>query len=487
MNRRTTNRGLSDLSRYRCRSGRYGASIQSWRARRLAVARASITQGQTPVASASSVLSKLSPSPALAFPALTIPSFDILTPLSTLFLTHPLPTYTSSIIILTLLTRTLVTLPVTIWSRAHLARLRTIVGPILKRKNESLALRLVPECRKLGLSHKEYVEVLKGEIKKTRKETLKEYGVRPRLTAFLPPLIHLPLFVGLSLTIREATRLATELNTVDIAARNPDVELPLEQNVNPDNSGAGLDNAAAILANTPDMTSHLAAFLNEHPFHLASLIDPDASMILPFIVGIAMFSNVELMQTWRDTSRGLAADAKEAGVPADRGKTGKIIADPTRKSARPRRSVLEDVPVNGEGKAGAEAQKREEAVTISSRIIGFALRGLAVASVGFAAEAPAVSGCPGSSLCLPCRPSVRVLKMITFPGGSHLLDDLDGLHLGAELHLIASREEGEASFCRSETTPGASTCSSGNSNTNICKHFTKASGKETIDLSSRFV
>ncbi|KAG7562393.1 hypothetical protein FFLO_02173 [Filobasidium floriforme] len=325
---------------------------------------------------------------------MTLPSFDVFTPLSTMFLSHPLPTYTGSIIVLTLLTRTLITLPITIWSRAHMVRLRKIVAPILKRKNTNLALSLVPECRKLGLTHKEYVQVLQGEIKKARKETLKEYGVRPRLTAFLPPLVHLPIFLGLSLTIREATRLATELNTVSISANlsgQSDAEA-MAQQIDPQVTQTGLDNAASILANTPDMTTHLAAFLQEHPFHLTSLIDPDSSLILPFIVGIAAFSNVELMQTWRDSSRSLSANPgsdAHSNAGGQRGKTGKIVPDPRRETPRPKRSVLEDAPAVGDGVAGEGAEKRAEAISLSSRIIGFALRGLAVASVGFAAEAPA--------------------------------------------------------------------------------------------------
>jgi membrane protein insertase Oxa1/YidC/SpoIIIJ len=341
-------------------------------------------------------ISKVSPGVAMAFPAMTLPSFDVFTPLSTMFLSHPLPTYTGSIIVLTLLTRTLITLPITIWSRAHMVRLRKIVAPILKRKNTNLALSLVPECRKLGLTHKEYVQVLQGEIKKARKETLKEYGVRPRLTAFLPPLVHLPIFLGLSLTIREATRLATELNTVSISANlsgENDAEA-MTQQIDPQVTQTGLDNAASILANTPDMTTHLAAFLQEHPFHLTSLIDSDSSLILPFIVGIAAFSNVELMQTWRDSSRSLSSNPgsdAHSNASGQRGKTGKIVPDPRRETPRPKRSVLEDAPAVGDGVAGEGAEKREEAISLSSRIIGFALRGLAVASVGFAAEAPAVS------------------------------------------------------------------------------------------------
>jgi hypothetical protein len=277
-----------------------------------------------------------------------------------------------------------------------MVRLRKIVAPILKRKNTNLALSLVPECRKLGLTHKEYVQVLQGEIKKARKETLKEYGVRPRLTAFLPPLVHLPIFLGLSLTIREATRLATELNTVSISANlsgENDAEA-MTQQIDPQVTQTGLDNAASILANTPDMTTHLAAFLQEHPFHLTSLIDSDSSLILPFIVGIAAFSNVELMQTWRDSSRSLSSNPgsdAHSNTGGQRGKTGKIVPDPRRETPRPKRSVLEDAPAVGDGVAGEGAEKREEAISLSSRIIGFALRGLAVASVGFAAEAPAVS------------------------------------------------------------------------------------------------
>ena len=277
-----------------------------------------------------------------------------------------------------------------------MVRLRKIVAPILKRKNTNLALSLVPECRKLGLTHKEYVQVLQGEIKKARKETLEEYGVRPRLTAFLPPLVHLPIFLGLSLTIREATRLATELNTVSISANlsgENDAEA-MAQQIDPQVTQTGLDDAASILANTPDMTTHLAAFLQEHPFHLTSLIDPDSSLILPFIVGIAAFSNVELMQTWRDSSRSLSANPgsdAHSNAGGQRGKTGKIVPDPRRETPRPKRSVLEDALAVGDGVAGEGAEKREEAISLSSRIIGFALRGLAVASVGFAAEAPAVS------------------------------------------------------------------------------------------------
>lgn len=84
-----------------------------------------------------------------------------------LLLSVPLPAgYT--IILLTLLVRTGVTLPVTLWQRARARRTREIIVPEMKRLNDELAGPVARECRKAGMGYEEYKRELKRQVSPVR-------------------------------------------------------------------------------------------------------------------------------------------------------------------------------------------------------------------------------------------------------------------------------------------------------------------------------
>lgn len=94
----------------------------------------------------------------------TLPSLPSLTSFSELLLTHPFPTYTGTIILLTLGVRTVFTLPATIWARHRMQRMREIVRPEMQRINERLAVEVARESKKKGLGYDDYKKELKKQV-----------------------------------------------------------------------------------------------------------------------------------------------------------------------------------------------------------------------------------------------------------------------------------------------------------------------------------
>lgn len=102
---------------------------------------------------------------ALGLPAFTLPAIPSLTSLSEILLAHPLPTYTATIVLLTVLVRSVFTLPATLWSRHRMKKMREIVRPEMQRVNERLAVQVMQECRKKGLGYDEYKKELKRQVR----------------------------------------------------------------------------------------------------------------------------------------------------------------------------------------------------------------------------------------------------------------------------------------------------------------------------------
>lgn len=214
---------------------------------------------------------------------------------------------------------------------------------------------------------------------------LKEHNCHPLATGLLPALVHIPIFLLLSLTIRQAAGLATPA--------------PIDP--------ASLDSMDALTA----IPAH-AAFANEHVLWLTSLIDPDPTLIIPFAVGLMAFANVEVMQSWRGatntessvTSESPAATSQPmpARAKASTGATKAVATSPQqpvklkpnfgRISSGQKRSIIQDETAAG-NMSPAEQRKRELAKkggTMRERVVGNVMRILAVVMVGIAAELPAV-------------------------------------------------------------------------------------------------
>lgn len=79
-------------------------------------------------------------------------------------LNTPLSSYALTIVCLTFVLRAGLTLPTTLWQRRRMARVREIIGPEMKRKNDELAPLVARQSRKDGLSYEEYQKRLKKEV-----------------------------------------------------------------------------------------------------------------------------------------------------------------------------------------------------------------------------------------------------------------------------------------------------------------------------------
>lgn len=133
----------------------------SWSTRSWDMSSSSPTMNKASKVSATATATTLAFFP---FNNLSLPTGETFLPLSQFLLDHPFPTYASSIILTTIFLRTLVTLPITVWSRKRMRRMRELVQPEMKLWNEKLAVKLVGESRKAGLDFEGYKKELKRQV-----------------------------------------------------------------------------------------------------------------------------------------------------------------------------------------------------------------------------------------------------------------------------------------------------------------------------------
>lgn len=85
-----------------------------------------------------------------------------------LLLNTPTPSYGLSIIVLTLALRFGITVPLAMWQRKRMRRERELVVPEMKKINDRLAVELVRDARREGLTYEDYRKKLKAEVGATR-------------------------------------------------------------------------------------------------------------------------------------------------------------------------------------------------------------------------------------------------------------------------------------------------------------------------------
>ncbi|GHJ86047.1 hypothetical protein NliqN6_2449 [Naganishia liquefaciens] len=299
-----------------------------------------------------------------------LPALPSLTSLSELLLAHPLPTYTSTIVLLTLGVRTAFTLPATVWARQRMQRMRELVRPEMQRVNDRLAVEVARESKRKRLGYDEYKKELKKQLATAQSALFKQHHCHPLATALVPPLIHIPIFLLLSLTIRQASALATP-QPIDL-------------------SSASAASAAPIPA------ADYTAFASEHVGWLTSLVEPDPRMIIPFAIGLMAFTNVEVMQNWRRAGSHAVVEAAPTTPTASATPTTKIRPNFGRLSSSAKHRTTRSPLLQNETDAGnlspQDARRREvdvKAGTMRERVVGNVMRILAVVTVGIAAEVPA--------------------------------------------------------------------------------------------------
>ncbi|KIJ70050.1 hypothetical protein HYDPIDRAFT_104734 [Hydnomerulius pinastri MD-312] len=172
------------------------------------------------------------------------------------------PAYSTTIILGTVLSRLVFTVPFSVWAKRRQLRVGEKVLPVLQAENDAVANQVVTEMRKERLvgTKEQFMKIHRDRVqaimKPRRKELFKEHHCQPWLTNLLPIAVQLPLFVVLSMVFRRLSE-------------NP----------------------------TP--------FDSESFLTLSTLAHPDSTAALPIAIGLLTFANVE-------SSRWFMTDAERA-------------------------------------------------------------------------------------------------------------------------------------------------------------------------------
>lgn len=338
----------------------------------------------------------------------------LLDPCVSFLLSHPMPTYSSTIILLTLLLRSTITLPTALWARSRMRTFREQVIPRMKKENDRFAVEVARESRRTGKSYEEYKKVLKARLAMRQKELVKQFKCHPIITAVLPAIVHVPLFVLLSFTIRQAV-----LTTASDAAAAAETSAAATPGT--DEQFSSLSDMLSSTISSSSSSAFASPMASESLFWIPSLTDSDPLYILPFAVGVMAFSNVEVMQGFRNyAQRDLEEEARVKAAAAAASEKAASGSAPSRAelsakisgaslaqakgqvhASRRNRGKQNQTPtpvnpIQEESASGnmstSELSAREKAIAqggMRQRIMSNVLRIVAVASIGVAAELPA--------------------------------------------------------------------------------------------------
>ncbi|KDE06793.1 hypothetical protein MVLG_02832 [Microbotryum lychnidis-dioicae p1A1 Lamole] len=331
-------------------------------------------------------MSELSMPTSLPDPTLWEPLSTLLVSLpATLHLTWPL-----FLPLLTLLIRSSSMIPLQLWQRRQMRRFATVIRPRLKGVHESLALNLRDSSRRKGLSYEQYEQEYKKASKEATRQMYRSYGFHPRLTMYIGPLINIPLFIFISLILRDACQRAL-------------LVLPLSPAHLPLPSSATL---------TPEILSNLQDLATSSFLWCPSLCLPDSTMFVPLMVGLATLVNTEVsaklrravMRAGKEVDRIEGRIAGNAVVGLRMGQVGALGTSGLTAAEKRRITVINSRREGNDGTRGLTTQTRttngpkeqvqevveaeDEEEPRSSRIITNAMRCASVAFIPIAAMAP---------------------------------------------------------------------------------------------------
>lgn len=214
-----------------------------------------------------------------------------------------------------------------------------------------------------------------------QKALVKAFQCHPTITALVPAAIHIPLFLILSFSIRQAV-LAPAAESAPIPAS----DIP-------------------ALASLGDFIAPASPMASESLLWIPTLVEPDPTLYLPFALGLLAFSNAEIMQSWRRTMQ--SQNEQNDAEPVDNASSSLQAAPSRQILAKKLNTKLDTAPpvIQDETAAGnmssEERKQRDMAIqrgSMRERIVSNVLRIFSVATIGIAAELPAVSAGPcGSS------------------------------------------------------------------------------------------
>ncbi|KAI0353609.1 hypothetical protein OH77DRAFT_614700 [Trametes cingulata] len=194
------------------------------------------------------------------------------------------PPYSCTIILVTVVTRLAFTVPFSVWAKNREWRAENIVVPELKREMPSIHKQVQQQMKQDGFRGDK--EAVIAEINKRsrviatarRKELLAMHGCSPIPTIAMPIVTQLPLFIGTSMVLSEASRAPTVLDS-------------------------------------------------ETFFTLTSLSHADSTLTLPIMLGLITLANVESSR-WFVSAEALQREQQVAKWTAERRARGEQILEP---------------------------------------------------------------------------------------------------------------------------------------------------------------
>ncbi|KAL8292915.1 hypothetical protein RQP46_000609 [Phenoliferia psychrophenolica] len=255
----------------------------------------------------------------------------------------------------TILLRTTTTLPIMLWQRKRTRKFAEVVMPLIRQAQQTASLEVRDESRRKGKSYEEYLSAFTARTKAEAKRLIREHRANPRLTLLLPPLLHIPIFITMTLVLRNAAD--RSLAAVSLIPDSP----------------------AALASYSDAALVHLHHFAATPFLWCESLVLPDPYMALPLAVGLAALTNVEVSAANRErvTADALAsADAR--GADWQKNVTSGVVArsGPNISVAAKRRMAID--------RARRESEKTKE----KGGIMTFVMRAGALLFIPFAAMSP---------------------------------------------------------------------------------------------------
>ncbi|EPT03740.1 hypothetical protein FOMPIDRAFT_1158609 [Fomitopsis schrenkii] len=197
-----------------------------------------------------------------------------------------LPPYSTTIILVTVASRLIFTVPFSVWAKNRQWKAENVVMPELQREIPQLNKQVIAGMKAAGyrgelvVARKERNKRLKQMADARKKDLLKQYGCTPLPTMLIPPITQLPLFVGFSMVLNRASHSPSVLDS--------------------------------------------EAFLT-----LTSLTHSDPTLTIPIVVGLITLANVETAR-WFASAAATQRQAKVEEWVAQRRAKGEMVLEPGR-------------------------------------------------------------------------------------------------------------------------------------------------------------
>ncbi|KZT53386.1 hypothetical protein CALCODRAFT_54411 [Calocera cornea HHB12733] len=114
------------------------------------------------------------------------------------------PQYTTTIIVGTVAARTVFTLPFVLWSRRKARKLEEVVHPELSEAALALREQVRQDVHDKKGTYEDYKQEMSKQLMAKRKELLAKHGTSPLAMRLVPLAVHIPLFLMISVTLRQA-------------------------------------------------------------------------------------------------------------------------------------------------------------------------------------------------------------------------------------------------------------------------------------------